>query len=154
MHRRSPSHVSRLMAVVCSKSKFRTLPCHGTFGQFRTQLGSEGNRGTEENSPVEAEPYLRGRCCFAMKCPGFEGFVVMRRIGLHSCPYCGKDEIYVLPPKTWRDDACCFFFLQVVRCHSCSRRHYRPVFLPPVPVAPVKKPIQTADDDEQRERSA
>jgi hypothetical protein len=81
-------------------------------------------------------------------------FRIMRRIGLHNCPYCGKDEIYVSPPKTWRDEVCCFFFLQVVICHSCMRRHYRPLFLPPVPIASVRRPIQTTDNDEQRERSA
>jgi hypothetical protein len=78
----------------------------------------------------------------------------MRRIGLHNCPYCGKTDIYASRPKTWRDEVCCFAFLQVVRCYSCLRRHYRPLFLPPVPISPVKKPIQTADNDEQRERSA
>jgi hypothetical protein len=48
MHRRSPPHVNRLVASICSRSKFRTLPCHGTFGQFRTQLGSGGN-GREQS---------------------------------------------------------------------------------------------------------
>jgi len=77
----------------------------------------------------------------------------MRRIGLQSCPYCGKDEIYASRRRTWRDGLCCFFFLQVVRCHSCMRRHYRPLFLPLVPTPAVTKPIPTARDDEQRERS-
>jgi hypothetical protein len=78
----------------------------------------------------------------------------MRRIGLQSCPYCGKDDIYASRPKTWHDEVCCFFFLQVVRCHSCMRRHYRPLFLPPVPTLAARKPIQTAANNEQRERSA
>ena len=42
----------------------------------------------------------------------------MRRIGLNSCPYCGKDEIYASRPKTWRDEVCCFFFLQVPFLHA------------------------------------
>jgi hypothetical protein len=58
----------------------------------------------------------------------------MRRIGLRKCPYCGGADIYASQPKTWRDEVCCFFFLQVVRCHSCMHRYYRPLFLPPVPV--------------------
>jgi hypothetical protein len=79
----------------------------------------------------------------------------MRRIGLQNCPYCGEGEIYASKPKTWRDEVCCFFFLQVVRCHSCMRRHYRPLFLPPVPTQAAKKPAQvTAPPDEQRKRSA
>ena len=74
----------------------------------------------------------------------------MRRIGLQSCPYCGKDEIYASRPRTWHDELCCFFFLQVVRCHSCMRRYYRPLFLPPVPTLAAEKPIQTAALDERR----
>jgi hypothetical protein len=78
----------------------------------------------------------------------------MRRIGLKDCPYCGEAEIYASQVKSWRDEVCCFFFLQVVRCHACLLRHYRPLFLPPVPISATKKPIQTAANDEQRERSA
>ena len=78
----------------------------------------------------------------------------MRRIGLQNCPYCGSGEIYTSQPKTWRDEVCCFFFVQVVRCHSCMRRHYRPLFLPPVPTPAAKKPIQIVANEEQRERSA
>jgi hypothetical protein len=36
-----------------------------------------------------------------------------------------------------------FFFLQVVRCHSCMRRHYRPLFLQPVPVWSETEPVET-----------
>jgi hypothetical protein len=78
----------------------------------------------------------------------------MRRIGLQSCPYCGEEEIYASQPKTWRDELCCFFFLQVVRCHSCMRRHYRPLFFPPVPTAVAKKPAKIVANDERRDRSA
>jgi len=78
----------------------------------------------------------------------------MRRIGWHNCPHCGNAEIYVSQPKTWRDEVCCFFFLQVVRCHSCMHRHYRPLFLPPVPTPDGKKPSHIAANDEQRQRSA
>jgi hypothetical protein len=80
---------------------------------------------------------------------------LMRRIGLSACPYCGEaGELYTSSPKTWRDEACCFFFLQVVRCHSCMRRHYRPLFMPPVPVSSEKKPVQTGAAEAKRKRPA
>jgi hypothetical protein len=80
----------------------------------------------------------------------------MRRIGLRNCPYCGRADIYTSQPKTWRDEVCCFFFLQVVRCHSCMHRYYRPLFLPPVPVPTqaARKPAETTANEQHRERSA
>lgn len=79
----------------------------------------------------------------------------MRRIGLRGCPYCGKVEIYGSRPRSWHDEVCRWFFLEVVRCHACMRRHYRPLFLPPVTTPARKKRIQTtAIIDEQQERSA
>jgi hypothetical protein len=78
----------------------------------------------------------------------------MRRIGWNDCPYCGRDEIFTSRPATWRDEFCGFFFLQVVRCHSCMRRHYRPLFLPPVPTWSAESPMQSVPGDEQREGSA
>jgi hypothetical protein len=79
----------------------------------------------------------------------------VRRIGLNKCPYCGQaGELYNSRPKTWRDEVCLFFFLQVVRCCVCMHRHYRPLFMPPVPVWPEKKPIQTRAEDEEGKRSA
>jgi hypothetical protein len=78
----------------------------------------------------------------------------MRRIGLQNCPYCGRADIYASRPRSWHDEVCCFFFLQVVRCHSCMRRHYRPLFLPPVPIWGAKKPVQAAGHAEQRKKAA
>ena len=78
----------------------------------------------------------------------------MRRIGLQNCPYCGETEkIYASQPESLRDELCCFFFLQVVRCNFCMRRHYRPLFLPPVPVCSEKKPIQSVTVEEERKQS-
>jgi hypothetical protein len=78
----------------------------------------------------------------------------MRRIGLQNCPYCGRDdEIYTSHPNSVWDELCCFFFLQVVRCHSCMRRYYRPLVLRPVPIAPAKKPIQAVANNEQRKQA-
>ena len=70
---------------------------------------------------------------------------VMRRIGLlNKCPHGGKaEELYTSRPQTWYDEVCLFFFLQVVRRHSCMRRHYRPLFLPPVAVGSKEKPVNT-----------
>jgi hypothetical protein len=78
----------------------------------------------------------------------------MRRIGFNNCPYCGKDEIYASRPSSWRDELCGFLFLQVVRCHACMRRHYRPLFLPPVPTQSARGPVQSVAGDEQQRRSA
>ena len=78
----------------------------------------------------------------------------MRRIGLLNCPYCGDGEIYLSQPKNWRDEVCCFFFLQVVRCHSCMRRHYRPLFLAPVPVRPEEKRVNIHANNEERKPSS
>ena len=78
----------------------------------------------------------------------------MRKIGLSKCPYCGNAEIYSSRRATWRDEVRGEFFLQVVRCHSCMRRHYRPLFIPHVPGSSEKKPILSMNGDEKNERSA
>jgi hypothetical protein len=79
----------------------------------------------------------------------------MRRIGLRKCPYCGEeDEIYLSRLKARRDALCSFFLLRVVRCHSCMRRHYRPLFLSPVPAWPAKKAVGSTANGEPRKRLA
>jgi hypothetical protein len=79
----------------------------------------------------------------------------VRRIGLNSCPYCGKSqELYSSRPQSWHDEVCLFFFLQVVRCHCCMRRHYRPLFLPPVPIWSEKTVVETIGSEEKQERRA
>ena len=82
--------------------------------------------------------------------------VVVCRIGLsNNCPYCGKaEELYTSRPKTWLDKVCQFFFFQLVRCHSCMRRHYRPLFLPPVPIWSEKKRVETIGNEEKQQRQA
>jgi hypothetical protein len=73
-----------------------------------------------------------------------KGAFLMRRIGMNHCPYCGKDDaLYSSRPETWRDELCLFVFLQVVNCHCCMRRHYRPLFWPLVPMQPRRKPVQS-----------
>jgi hypothetical protein len=56
--------------------------------------------------------------------------VVLRRVGLERCPYCLDEEVYRSrsEPLTLLDRLCMLFFLQLVMCHQCERRHYRPVF--------------------------
>ena len=78
----------------------------------------------------------------------------MRRVGLHNCPYCGREEIYASQPKTLGDEVARLFLFRVVRCHSCMHRHFRPFFLTSVPPPSAKKPSQVAVLDDQRERSA
>lgn len=73
----------------------------------------------------------------------------MRRIGLNNCPYRGNAEIYSSRPTTWQDELCGLLFLQVLRCHSCMRRHYRPLFMPHVPMW-SEEPLQTAGELSQR----
>jgi hypothetical protein len=78
----------------------------------------------------------------------------MRRVGLmNKCPYCGKaGELYTSRPKTWRDEVCLFFFLQVVRCRSCMRRHYRPLSLPPVPIWSERKSAEICANNDELKR--
>ena len=82
--------------------------------------------------------------------------VVVCRIGLsNNCPYCGKaEELYTSRPKTWLDKVCQFFFFQLVRCHSCMRRHYHLTFLSPIPKWSEKRPIQIFSNEEKRKRQA
>ena len=82
--------------------------------------------------------------------------VVVRRIGLsNNGPYCGKaEELYTSRAKTWLDKVCQFFFLHLVRCHSCMRRHYHLTFLSPIPKWSAKRPIQIFSNEEKRKRQA
>jgi hypothetical protein len=79
----------------------------------------------------------------------------MCRIGLlDKCPYCDeRGKLYTSRPESWHDEVCLFFFLQIVMCHSCMRRH-RPLFLRPVPLAPEKKPEHPRVNDKKPNRSA
>lgn len=85
-------------------------------------------------------------------------FVVMLRIGWKGCPWCGDHEVYRsrIEPQTWLDRACVLFLLQLVRCHECESRHYRPLLFPaPEYPRPIReKCVQTQTHDEKRKRSA
>jgi hypothetical protein len=54
----------------------------------------------------------------------------MRRISLKNCPYCGCSKIYLSASATLWQQMSVLFLLRLVRCHTCMRRHYRPIFLP------------------------
>jgi hypothetical protein len=83
----------------------------------------------------------------------------MRRIGLKNCPYCDAPEVFRsrTEPTTWMDRARGLFLLQLVRCHLCMHRHYRPAFLPApeyrLPIG-VEKHAPTSVEADKRERSA
>jgi hypothetical protein len=83
----------------------------------------------------------------------------MLRIGLEGCPYCGSLEVYRsrIEPVEWLDRVCMLFLLQLVRCHGCMRRHYRPLLFPAPEYPnhqPAKKSTQAAANDEKWNRSA
>jgi hypothetical protein len=80
--------------------------------------------------------------------------VIVRRIALKSCPYCGgADELYLSRPESWRDEVCFFFFLQVVRCHSCMRRHYRPLCMQPVRIWNETKVVNNTNNEVKQQHS-
>ena len=84
---------------------------------------------------------------------------MMIKIGWKGCPYCGDHEVYRsrTEPLTWLDRVCGVFLLQLVRCHQCEYRHYRPIFFPtPEYPRPTRKEIgaRAAVDDEEQKRSA
>jgi hypothetical protein len=78
------------------------------------------------------------------------------RIALNGCPYCLGLEVYGSRPKTCLDRVCVLFLLQLVRCHGCMRRHYRPLFwpAPEFPTLSAKKPTQGLANDEKQQHSA
>jgi hypothetical protein len=83
----------------------------------------------------------------------------MQKIGWKSCPYCGDHEVYRSrsEPLTWLDRVCGLFLLQLVRCHECELRHYRPIFFPapkyPHPIRGEQRAVADAGN-KKRNRSA
>lgn len=84
----------------------------------------------------------------------------MVKIGWKRCPHCGDHEVYRSrrEPLTWLDRVCGVFLFQLVRCHDCEHRHYRPVFIPtpeyPYPILSREKRASTHTLTDKRERSA
>jgi len=69
----------------------------------------------------------------------------MRRVGLIRCPYCGDSDVKRSRINNLWEKLSALFLLRLSRCHSCWRRHYRPMFLP-VAKAPERRnprPIPT-----------
>ncbi len=53
----------------------------------------------------------------------------MRQISFKNCPYCGCNKIYASASANPWQKLAALFFLRLVRCHVCMRRHYRPIFV-------------------------
>lgn len=83
----------------------------------------------------------------------------MHRIGLTSCPYCGRSEIYVSDRRTLWQRLSIVFLLRLVRCHVCMRRHYRPIIYPTAKYvlregSRKKSHIVSSEDWVKKDRSA
>jgi hypothetical protein len=71
-----------------------------------------------------------------------------------------RSEVYRsrTEPLTWLDRACGLLLFQLVRCHQCELRQYRPVFFPvPECLYPIRRAANSVLADangEERERSA
>jgi hypothetical protein len=84
----------------------------------------------------------------------------MLKIGWNNCPYCGDREVYRSRSEalTWLDRVCVLFLLQLVRCHQCELRHYRPIFFrAPEYAHPIRDcdiHTHTQAEGEEHERSA
>jgi len=82
------------------------------------------------------------------------------KIGWKACPYCGDHEVYRsrTEPLTWLDRCCALLLLQLVRCHRCEFRHYRPIFLfTPEYLRPIRartERVYTNADEDRQKRSA
>jgi hypothetical protein len=63
----------------------------------------------------------------------------MLKFGLERCPDCDSSVVYASRPQSRGEEMAAFLLLQLVRCHSCMSRHYRPIFLPT-----LEKPASTA----------
>ncbi len=71
----------------------------------------------------------------------------MRPISLKNCPYCGCSKIFVSRSAIWWRKVCAVvFLLRLVRCHTCMRRHFRPIFVRTAePPAGNKAPAKGAE---------
>ena len=77
----------------------------------------------------------------------------MRRISLKNCPHCGCSKIYVSSSATRWDKICVVFLLQLVRCHICMRRHFRPIFVRAAE-NPTRKVAKVFSFEERKRRPA
>jgi len=50
----------------------------------------------------------------------------MRKISISHCPYCNSAAIVAMTPKKM---VAALFLLRLVKCHTCSKQHYRPLFM-------------------------
>ena len=83
---------------------------------------------------------------------------VLRKVSLKNCPYCLSSQVYFSQPKTWWEKTLFIFLLQLVRCHNCMRRHYRPIMFAipkhPATEAVERKAPQVIAAEERQDRLA
>ena len=83
---------------------------------------------------------------------------ILRRVSRNHCPYCLSSRVYASRPKRWLEKMLFMFLLRLVRCHTCMRHHYRPIFLA-VPENSRnqivwRKQSQNASAERKKDRSA
>jgi hypothetical protein len=82
----------------------------------------------------------------------------MRRVSLKNCPYCDCSEVYAPSTRTLWQKMAVLFFLRLVRCHVCMRRHFRPIFLPatkhPATDTTPRKPAEVVAMKKKEKRPA
>lgn len=77
------------------------------------------------------------------------------RVGFQDCQYCHRDDICISRPKTLGEEIAVLLLLRPVRCHDCSHRFLRPLFVfTPLPNGTVgsRRPAQQAATREKVER--
>jgi hypothetical protein len=54
----------------------------------------------------------------------------MYRIALAACPHCKRNsDIYLSRAQSVWEKMAILLLLRPVRCHRCTQRHYRPIFV-------------------------
>ena len=75
---------------------------------------------------------------------------ILRKIRIKNCPYCLSSRVYASRPKRWWDRILFLFLLQLVRCHTCTHHHYRPIICttarPPASAEVWRKEPQTISE--------
>ncbi len=72
----------------------------------------------------------------------------MYRIALAACPHCKRtSDIYLSRVQGVWEKMAILLLLRPVRCHRCTQRHYRPIF---VPTRPAQSTAASAQWDKGR----
>jgi hypothetical protein len=60
--------------------------------------------------------------------------MIIPRVAWHICPWCNSGcDIYLSRSQSVWERMAILLLLRPVRCHRCSQRHYRPLFVPTRP---------------------